>query len=211
MKYLKLYEEHDTIPDNFIRLNSIGHVLDPEEGVIYAMWKRGGYDHENPYDVSYDGSIDGLSDEDREIVDKYWLSIEPVVKQRINWELVENAKDLSLDYLDEGYYLNIQVLIEDFPEFSDLFGEEEGVNGTRHLVYFETFSHDFNNKEYKKFFPVNTKFIKESKELVYRFSFNVDRSRQNLMTSYLSNTDKMNGELKTKLEEMFPTEKLIIK
>jgi hypothetical protein len=211
MKYLKLYEEHDTIPDNFIRLNSIGHVLDPEEGVIYAMWKRGGYDHENPYDVSYDGSIEGLSDEDREIVDKYWISIESVVKQRINWELVENAKDISLDYLDEGYYLNIQVFVEDFPEFSDLFGEEEGVNGTRHLVYFETFSHDFNNKEYKKFFPVNTKFIKESKELVYRFSFNVDRSRQNLMTSYLSNTDKMNGELKTKLNEMFPTEKLIIK
>jgi hypothetical protein len=47
--------------------------------------------------------------------------------------------------------------------------------------------------------------------LVYRFTFNVDRSRQNLMTSYLSNTDKMNGELKTKLEEMFPTEKLITK
>ena len=209
MNYLKLYEEHDTIPDNFIKLNSIGHVLDPEEGIIYAMWKRGGYDHENPYDVSYDGSIEGLSDEDREIVDKYWISIESVVKQRINWQLVENAKDLSLDYLDEGYYLNIQVLIEDFPEFSDLFGEEEGVNGTRHLVYSESFSHDFNNKEYGKFFPVNTKFIKESKELVYRFTFNVDRSRQNLMTSYLSNTEKMNGELKTKLEEMFPTEKLI--
>jgi hypothetical protein len=205
MRYLKLYEEHDTIPDNFIKLNSIGHVLDPEEGVIYALWKRGGYDHENPYDVSYDGSIEGLSDEDIEIVDKYWISIEPVIKQRINWDLVENAKDLSLDYLDEGYYLNIQVLIEDFPEFSDLFGE----NGTRHCVYFERFSHDFNNKEYKKFFPVNTKFIKESKELVYRFTFSVDRSRQSLMTSYLSNTDKMNKELKDKLEEMFPNEKLI--
>ena len=57
MKYLKLYEEHNTIPDKFIRLNSIGHVLDPEEGVIYAMWKKGGYDHENPYDVSYDVSL----------------------------------------------------------------------------------------------------------------------------------------------------------
>ena len=52
-------------------------------------------------------------------------------------------------------------------------------------------------------------FIKESKELVYRFSFNVDRSRQNLMTSYLSNTDKMNEDMKDKLNEMFPTEKLI--
>jgi hypothetical protein len=209
MRYLKLYEEHNTIPDNFIRLNSIGHVLDPEEGVIYAMWKRGGYDHENPYEVGYDESIDGLSDEDREIVDKYLLSIEPVVKQRINFDLVETAKDLSLDYLDEGYFLNIQVLVEDFPEFSDLFGQEEGENGTRHCVYFERFSHDFNNKEYKKFFPVNTKFIKESKELVYRFTFSVDRSRQSLMTSYLSNTDKMNKELKDKLEEMFSNEKLI--
>ena len=49
MRYLKLYEEYDTIPSNFIRLDSIGHVLDPEEGVIYAMWKKGGYDHENGY------------------------------------------------------------------------------------------------------------------------------------------------------------------
>lgn len=207
MKYLKLYEEHDTIPDNFIKLNSIGHVLDPEEGVIYAMWKKGGYDHENPYDISYDSEVEGLSDEERDIVDKYWISIEPVVKQRINWDLVGNAKDLSLDYLDEGYYLNIQVLVEDFPEFSDLFGEEEGVNGTRHLVYSETFSHDFNNKEYKKFFPVNTKFIKESKELVYRFTFGLTE-RPNIYV-YHKHQVKMNEELKTKLEEMFPNEKLI--
>ena len=69
-------------------------------------------------------------------------------------------------YLIMIYFLNIHVLVEDFPEFSDLFGQEEGENGTRHCVYFERFSHDFNNKEYKKFFPVNTKFSKESKELV---------------------------------------------
>ena len=204
MKYLKLYEEHDTIPDNFIKLNSIGHVLDPEEGIIYALWKRGGYDHENPYDISFDNYGDELSYEDKEIVNKYCLSIEPIVKQRINWNLVETAKDLSLDYLDEGYFLNIQVLVE------DLENENDRLDYTRHLVYSESFSHDFNVSEYKKFFPVNTKFIKESKELVYRFSFNVDRSRQNLMTSYLSDTDKMNKDMKDKLNEMFPSEKLII-
>jgi len=197
MRYLKLYEEFDEIPSNFIRLDSIGHVLDPEEGIIYAMWKKGGYDHENPYEAGDDESLEGLSDEDGEIVDKYLLSCEPFVKQIINFDLVETTKDLSLDYLDDGYYLNIQVLVEDFQ------------NGTRHLVYSESFSHDFNNKEYKKFFPVNTKFIKESKELVYRFTFSFDRSRQSLMRSYLSNTEKMNEELKDKLEEMFPDENII--
>ena len=70
MRYLKLYEEFNEIPSNFIRLDSIGHVLDPEEGVIYVMWEKGGYDHENPYDVKYDSQIEGISDEDREIVGK---------------------------------------------------------------------------------------------------------------------------------------------
>ena len=46
MRYLKLYEEYDSIPDNFIRLDSIGHVLDPNEGLIYAIWKSHSTDFE---------------------------------------------------------------------------------------------------------------------------------------------------------------------
>ncbi len=111
MRYLKLYEEHNSIPDNFIRLDSIGHVLDPEEGVMYAMWKKGGYDYENPYKVGDDESIEGLDDEDRQIVDKYFLSCEDITKDRINWDLIQTAKDLSLDYLDEGNQLRIDIVV----------------------------------------------------------------------------------------------------
>ena len=108
MRYLKIYEEFDTIPSNFIRLDSIGHVLDPEEGVIYAMWKRGGYDQENPYEADGDDeSLEGLSDEDREIVNKYLLSCEPVIKNKINWNLIQTAKDIALDYLDAVSYTHL--------------------------------------------------------------------------------------------------------
>ena len=70
MIYLKLYEEHNSIPDKFIRLDSIGYVLDPEEGVLYPTLKAGGYDHNNSYEVGWDASIDGISDEDMELVEE---------------------------------------------------------------------------------------------------------------------------------------------
>ena len=44
MKYLRLYKEHNEIPDYFIDLDSIGYVLDPNTGMMYAKWKKGGYD-----------------------------------------------------------------------------------------------------------------------------------------------------------------------
>ena len=109
MRYLKLYEEHNSIPDNFIRLDSIGHVLDPEEGVIYALLKKGGYDSENPYEIEQD--LNHISDEEKQIVDKYWTSCEDITKDRINWNLIQTAKDLSLEYLDEGNELRIEVVV----------------------------------------------------------------------------------------------------
>ena len=45
---------------------------------------------------------------------KYLKSIyestpEEMIKSLINWELINDAKDLSLDYLDNGFTLNILV------------------------------------------------------------------------------------------------------
>ena len=153
VKYLKtyrLYEEFDTIPDNFIRLDSIGHVLDPETGLMYAMWKKGGYDHENPYDLNYDNSIDGtISDEEMETINKYWLSCESLIKDKINWSLIETAKELSLDYLDSGHRLCIYVFADDI------------------LCYSLAFSHQVNTERWPKYFTNKLNIIKNHKQLEY--------------------------------------------
>ena len=200
MRYLKIYEEFDIIPSNFIKLDSIGHVLDPKEGVIYAIWKKGGYDHENPYEVIDDESLEGLSSEDKEIIDKYLLSCEPVVKDKINWNLIQTAKDLSLDYLDETYELVLvsQVLIESDEKDSDDF--------INYLVYSELYSHSYNKKEFQKWFPKRMKVVKSKSELIYRFWFigkNYDiRSNQ---------INELNKEIFDRLKGMFPDENIISK
>jgi hypothetical protein len=203
MKYLKLYEEFEEfsepayyeIPSNFVRLDSIGHVLDPEEGVIYAMWKKGGYDHENPYEVGDDESLEGVSDEDREIVDKYLLSCESFVKDKINWDLIQTAKDIALDYLDEIYDLALvsQVLIE-----SDEKDEDDFID---YLVYSELFSHSYDKKEFQKWFPKRMKAVKSKSELIYRFWF-VGKHGDNKI-------DEFNKEIFDRLKGMFPEENIV--
>lgn len=57
MRYLKLFLEHSEVPSYFIDLDSVGYVLDPNTGFMYAKWKKGGYDHENPYEVDFDDTL----------------------------------------------------------------------------------------------------------------------------------------------------------
>ena len=201
MRYLKLYEEYDTIPANFIKLMSIGHVLDPEEGVIYAMWKKGGYDHENPYDVGYDESIDGISDEDMELVNVYWLTCKPFIESKMNWELIQTAKDASLDYLDEGFKLNINVFV--------LGKSEVHFANDKLLVYSELFSHDKNDypgEYFRDFFPNKMEMVK-SGDLYYRFSLEPSRDSRQWGT-IVFHPEKSN-ELRSLLKEMFPEETII--
>ncbi len=182
MRYLKIYEEFNEIPSNFVRLDSIGHVLDPNEGLIYAMWKKGGYDKENPYEAGDDESLDGLSDEDKEIVDKYLLSVDPFVMDKINFDLIERAKDLSLDYLDGGMRLIVYVFISEI------------------LVYTEIFSHDRESVSYPKYFKNRLDIIKGSSSVSY--VIRLDDSKY----YYQSDSSK---ELTSKLGEYFPDEKIV--
>lgn len=202
MRYLKLYEEHNSIPDNFIRLDSIGHVLDPEEGVMYAMWKKGGYDHENPYKVGDDESIEGLDDEDRQIVDKYWLSCEDIKKDEINWKLIEMAKDLSLDYLDEHNELRIDVVVTE--NINRAFTYEDIL----FYVYQEVFSHNDVFKKWFKYFPSKMNVIK-NKSLSYRF--NVEPQRESKNWGLKVWEPEMTIELTEHLIEMFPNEIIMIR
>ena len=116
---------------------------------MYAIWKKGGYDHENPYNVAYDNAIDGISDEEMQIVNKYCFSCESLIKDKINWNLIETAKDLSLDYLDSGHRLCIYVFADDI------------------LCYSLAFSHEANKERWTKYFANKLNIIKNSKQLEY--------------------------------------------
>jgi hypothetical protein len=203
MRYLKLYEEHNSIPDNFIRLDSIGHVLDPEEGVMYAMWKKGGYDYENPYKVGDDESIEGLDDEDRQIVDKYLLSCEDITKDRINWDLIQTAKDLSLDYLDEGNQLRIDVVVTE--NINRAFTYEDILFD----VYQEVFSHNDVFKKWFKYFPSKMNVIK-NKPLSYRFNVEPQRGRSS-QWGLKAWEPEMTIELTEHLIEMFSNEIIMMR
>jgi hypothetical protein len=207
MKYLKLFENFEQgislIPDNFIRLDSIGHVLDPEKGLMYAIWKNGGYDHENPYDVHGDNGIENISDEEKQIVDKFWLSCEDIKKDEINWKLIEMAKDLSLDHLDEGNELRIDVVVTE--NINRAFTYEDIL----FYVYQEVFSHDDEFVKWFKYFPSKMNVIK-NKSLSYRF--NVEPKRGYSKNWGLKNWEpEMTRELTSKLIEMFPDEIIMMR
>jgi hypothetical protein len=197
MKYLKLFENFghgiSLIPDNFIRLDSIGHVLDPEKGLMYAIWKNGGYDHENPYEVEYDNGIENISDEEKQIVDKYWISCENFIKNKINWELIQMAKDLSLDYLDEQNELIIRVMSSETKTHLMI--------GNKIFVYSEIFSHQENNITWNKYFPNKMNIVKNG-FLTYEFTIQPQRESKNWGIKAWE--PEMTRELSSKLIEMFP-------
>jgi len=214
MKYLKLYENFghgiSSIPDNFIRLDSIGHVLDPEEGVMYAVWKRGGYDSENPYEIC-DNEIENsqycpyldISDEEKKIVDKFWLSCEDIKKGEINWKLIEMAKDLSLDYLDEGNELRINVVVTE--NINRAFTYEDILFD----VYQETFSHNQDDIKWGKYFSKKINII-NSKPLSYRFTIQPQRGRSSQWGLKVWEPE-MTIELTEHLIEMFPDEIIMMR
>jgi hypothetical protein len=200
MIYLKLYEEHNSIPDKFIRLDSIGYVLDPEEGVLYPTLKAGGYDHNNSYEVGWDASIDGISDEDMELVNKYRLSCKPFIEGKINWNLIQAAKDASLDYLDEGF--NLRVIVGYNLQISKRKGKL--------IVYSEVFSHDkiYSDSNYTNLFSNNMNIVKNNEGLSYNFILEPSRDSRN-WGKILFDTFKSN-ELISLLKDMFPNEIILI-
>ena len=215
MKYLKLFENFghgiSLIPDNFIRLDSIGHVLDPEKGLMYAVWKNGGYDIENPYEVEYDNGIENISDEEKKIVDKFWLSCEDVVKTNINWKLIQMTKDLSLDYLDEGNELKIKVIATEtktqlFKRFRNQKLRSRLMIDDRIFVYNEIFSHEEDNIIWNKYFPNKMNIVKNG-FLTYEFTIQPQRESKNWGIKAWE--PEMTRELSSKLIEMFPDETIV--
>lgn len=147
MKILKSFKVFESglvseVPARFIPLNSIGYYIDPNDGNTYAMLKNGGYDDE-PWPADEVFGVDdepwmALSDEEKEIVNSIWRSCEEVVKPLIDWNLIDDIKDVTLanELLDKGYILKIEVK-ESYMLQS---------------LYIEWFGHEKEDTYYHKFF-----------------------------------------------------------
>jgi hypothetical protein len=183
------------------------------------MWKKGGYDHENGYEID-DGNLvhdgedqyaDGLSNEDISVIDKYLLSCEPVVKDKINFDLMQTAKEISLDFLDDGYTLVSQVLIESDEKDEDSDEDSSIFNFIDYLVYSEMFSHRFTietEKKYSRFFSNRMKVVKSKSDLIYRFWLAPDYSR---FKGTANELNEFNKEIFDRLKGMFPDENIVSK
>jgi hypothetical protein len=147
MKILKSFKVFESghlseVPARFIPLESVGYYLDPDDGMTYAMLKNGGYEDE-PWPADEVFGVDDepwqhLSDEEKEIVNSLWRSCEEVVKPLIDWNLIDDIKDVSLanEIFDKGYIIKIEVKEQDVAE----------------NIYVEWVAHDKDDKHYYKFF-----------------------------------------------------------
>ena len=134
--------ESNEIPNHFIKLSSIGVYLDPNDGMTYPMLKNGGYD-DDPYPADEflneeEEAWGLLSDEEKRLVNSVWRSCEEVVKPLIDWNLIDEIKDVALanEVLDNGLYVKIVVKEQDCSE----------------MIYTEWYGHDKEYKYYTKFF-----------------------------------------------------------
>lgn len=113
-KYIDFIKESNgyRIPDHFVELNSIGHYLDTLSGEMYPMYADGSFDEDEAFDV-YDDLDDheGLSEDDKRLIDSFRISIEELIGDKINLDLMEDiiAKCISEGLVDEKDVVDIKI------------------------------------------------------------------------------------------------------
>lgn len=210
LKSFKVFESWGTrwssghlseVPARFIPLESVGYYLDPDDGMTYAMLKNGGYEDE-PWPADEVFGVDDepwqhLSDEEKEIVKSLWRSCEEVVKPLIDWNLIDDIKDVALanEILDKGYILKIEVKELDIAQ----------------SLYIEWFGHDKEDTYYHKFFK---EIFSQVQNTDGDFSYNISVYRKNGNTGgYMpvSKEDEVNvSEMIEQVKGMNPDKELRI-
>lgn len=173
LKSFKVFESgHSEVPSRFIPLQSVGYYLDPDDGMTYAMLKNGGHEDE-PYPSDEVFEEDGepwemLSDEDKATVNSVWRSCEEAVKPLIDWNLIEDIKDVALanEIFDKGYIIKIEVKEQDVAE----------------NIYVEWVAHDKEDKHYYKFFKALFSQIENTDG---DFSYKISAYRKGSVGGYL--------------------------
>ena len=115
-KYIDFIKESNgyRIPDHFVELNSIGHYLDTLSGEMYPMDADGSFDEDEAFDVYDDlDDHDGLSEDDKRLIDSFRISIEELIGDKINLDLIEDIIDRSISegLIDENVYINIRAIV----------------------------------------------------------------------------------------------------
>jgi len=137
--------------------------------------------------------IDGLYKSGRinvneSILGEIWSSgqVDKVFTPLVNWELIADAKDLSLDYLDNGCWLSIYIKYK-FDNRADS------------VIYTESFSHDNSIKCWQPCYILNV----DKRNLVYYFKlYHLNRSNN------FGKFDDEIGEIISILKEMHPDENI---
>jgi hypothetical protein len=212
MKYLKLFEEATNVPDYFLPLESINHYLDPKSGVIYPILKSGGYDERNDFDLEAftsgpeeaqipgDAPTGNISDEDQMIIDQYRQSTEKYFKDKINWSLIDLAKERSLEIIDNGGRLLISVSIK-------------VSNTSSFFIYYEDITHTRPKQFWNMYFEDSMSILSKcTGELIYNFLLSTKLNQANLPwgEDYISykTGDTETSELVRLLHKLYPEENI---
>lgn len=180
MKILKSFKVFESghlseVPTHFIPLQSVGYYLDPNDGNTYAMLKNGGYEDE-PWPADEVFGVDDepwqhLSDEEKEIVNSLWRSCEEVVKPLIDWDLIDDIKDVALanEIFDKGYIVKIEVKEQDVAE----------------NIYVEWAAHDKDDKDDKHYYKFFKALFSQIENTNGDFSYNISVYRKGPAGGYL--------------------------
>ena len=169
------------IPENFEELKSVGIYLNTDTGKIFnAILKD---DWVNGFGLDFSEYEDGfsLSKEDKELVDKYYISCESVLKSKINYDFIDSAYELCVSegVFDNYYTLRILVKMVD----------------TTLLKY--TASNSGEEYEYEKFFGNDLKEIESASDFNYYLLFIGDGNKDVI-------THKVISRIENLLKEMYP-------
>jgi len=155
-KYLQFIKENkQIIPDTFYLINSAGLYLDVENGRLYNARRpdyKDGFDL--PFKDYYSTIEPSLTNDEKEVIDKYYISCEKEVNSKLDMDFFEDIFDytVSSELLDKYYTLKINVELNSQPRIPIL-----------------SFYGDSNGKkyEYEKLFKNQLDLIEKSKKSDY--------------------------------------------
>jgi hypothetical protein len=144
-KYIDFIKESNgyRIPDHFVELNSIGHYLDTLSGEMYPMYADGSFDEDEAFGVYDDlDDHDGLSEDDKRLIDSFRISIEELIGDKINLDLMEDIIDkcISEGLVDEGVEIVVRAIVlpQDIPTVINLYridNQNNNINYTWYRVF----------------------------------------------------------------------------
>ena len=164
-KYIDFIKESNgyRIPDHFVELNSIGHYLDTLSGEMYPMYADGSFDEDEAFDVYDDlDDHDGLSEDDKRLIDSFRISIEELIGDKINLDLMEDIIQRCIDegLVDEGVDIRIYAIVRIPDRHIDVYtirtpDEEERVEDDK-IIY-----------TWKRLFKTDADIVKSKKDDMY--------------------------------------------